>query len=161
MKICFYVTGEPKGQPRPRAFARKFGEQWQARVYDAHTAEGWKSCVAAAWLQNKPAGFQTLTGPLALQLTFFVKRPKAHFLKAGLRPDAPYYCESKPDADNLSKAVLDCLTRIGAWEDDAQICELLVVKRYVAADVNPGACVTIEALSKLGPDRRPAQAGED
>jgi len=45
--ITFFVPGEPKGQPRPRAFARKMGDKFVARVFDAATAEGWKGAIAA------------------------------------------------------------------------------------------------------------------
>ena len=37
--IEFFVEGDPKPQPRPRAFARKIGNKFMARVYDAGTAE--------------------------------------------------------------------------------------------------------------------------
>jgi Holliday junction resolvase RusA-like endonuclease len=149
MILSFFAQGSPKGQPRPRAFARKFGDQWQARVYDSNTAEGWKSCVAAAWLQNKPAGFIPYTGPLTVRMTFFVQRPKSHFLKSGLRTSAPSYCISKPDADNYAKAVLDALTQINAWQDDAQVCELVVVKRYADASGRTGAQITVSEISTV------------
>ncbi len=146
MIITFFAAGSPKGQPRPRAFARKFGETWQARVYDAKTAEGWKSCVAAAWLQNKPAGFKPFDGPVAVKFTFFIQRPKSHFLKSGLRPSAPIFCEAKPDADNYAKAVMDALSQIGVWRDDAQVCELFVIKRYT--NHLTGAQISLSNISR-------------
>src|SRR4029077_12784124 len=43
----FVVIGDPKGQPRPRAFAKKIGiNTYVARVYDAASAEAWKSAIA-------------------------------------------------------------------------------------------------------------------
>lgn len=33
--LAFRITGEPKGQPRPRAFARKMGNVHVARFYDS------------------------------------------------------------------------------------------------------------------------------
>ena len=53
--ISFSVDGEPKAQPRPKAFARNFGNKWQARVYDPGTAEGWKSLIAIAVKPHLPA----------------------------------------------------------------------------------------------------------
>jgi Holliday junction resolvase RusA-like endonuclease len=38
------------------------------------------------------------------------------------------------DADNLAKSVLDALTTIGIWEDDKQVDELHVRKRYGERD---------------------------
>lgn len=37
---------------------------------------------------------------------------------------------SKPDCDNLVKLLLDCMTRLGFWEDDSQISKLIVEKNY-------------------------------
>lgn len=151
--ISFFVPGHAKGQPRPRAFAKRFGHVWTARVYDPGTAEGWKACVALAakdHLRGK------LPGPLMLTLEFRMARPKAHRKSNGLlRPDAPVYHTSTPDADNLAKAVLDALTQLGAWEDDALIAELHVRKTY--ADDDPGCLVSIgECWSSAKPRHEPA-----
>ena len=43
--LAFTVTGEPKGQPRPRAFARKMGAIHVARFYDSDVADEWKRAV--------------------------------------------------------------------------------------------------------------------
>lgn len=128
--IQFHVDGEPKAQPRPRAFARKMGGKFVARVYDAGTAEGWKSAVAAAALPHRPA--RPLDGPLSLMLVYSMPRPKSHYrsgkrsheLKDGMTANHT----QKPDLDNLTKAVLDALTQIGMWRDDSQVCEKREVK---------------------------------
>ena len=138
--ISFFVPGQPKGQPRPRAFARRFGATWTARVYDPGTAEGWKSAIAIAakeHIQNPHAG------PLLVTLEFFLQRPKAHFLRGVLRENSPHHHTGKPDVDNLAKAVLDALTTIVAWSDDAIISELHVRKRYADEIGNCGCRVCI------------------
>lgn len=43
--------------------------------------------------------------------------------------DIKTLCQKKPDVDNLAKIVLDSLNKI-AYDDDAQVCRLLVEKRY-------------------------------
>jgi hypothetical protein len=48
--ISIFVHGEPKGQPRPRAFARG----GMVRMYDPATAEGWKSAIADEWRRSAP-----------------------------------------------------------------------------------------------------------
>lgn len=129
--LSFFAEGLPKGQPRPRAFARKFGDKWSARVYDAGTAEGWKSAVALAAKPHLPS--EPLTGALCLSVNFHMPRPKAHFRKNGdVKEGAPGYPIGKPDADNLVKAVLDCLTQLGVWRDDTQIVYMHVRKVYGA-----------------------------
>lgn len=42
--------------------------------------------------------------------------------------DIKTLCQKKPDVDNLAKIVLDSLNKIAY--DDAQVCRLLVEKRY-------------------------------
>jgi Holliday junction resolvase RusA-like endonuclease len=137
--ISFFVPGLPKGQPRPRAFARKMGGKFVARVYDSATAEGWKGAIAGCAKEYLPEIPTEL--PVAMQITFSMPRPKYHFKRSGLRQDAPDAYTSKPDSDNLAKAVMDCLTLVGMWKDDAQVYDLRVIKKYGGAT---GAQITIE-----------------
>lgn len=124
MTLEVFVPGEPKGQPRPRAFAL----HGKARVYTPGSAEAWKSQIAHACREWRDAG---IAGPVSVSLTFEFARPKSHYTSAGeLRGSAPAWHVSKPDTDNLAKAVLDTLTTIGVWHDDAQVIELLLAKRY-------------------------------
>jgi len=145
----FRANGTPKGQPRPRAFVR--GNR--AAVYDPGTAEGWKSCIAVACQEIEGALIHT---PLSVTLTFFLPRPKSHFRTSGqLKPAAPRFMhDSKPDADNLAKAVLDALTGIRAWLDDDQVCELVVRKyweseRNGAQDDPPGCVIRITEMREV------------
>lgn len=156
--ITFFVSGEPKGQPRPRAFARNFGGKWQARMYDAGTAEGWKQQVAVAWDKAKPADFQPFSGPVSLGIIFHIARPKSHFKSQSaaarvasappiLRDDAPTYCAKKPDADNYAKAVMDAMTVLGVWGDDSQVCDLRAVKLF-SDNQTSGAQIVLKELDE-------------
>lgn len=124
MTIQFRAFGDPKGQPRPRAFSRG----GMTRVYDPGTAEGWKSQIAAAARPHKPEA--PIQGPVHVTLRFFFQRPKSHSGKKGIKPAAPIYHTAKPDADNLAKAILDCITQLGFWRDDSQVSALDVLKKY-------------------------------
>lgn len=124
------VDGEPKGQPRPRAFVRN----GHARVYDAGTAEGWKSLVAAAVGPHLPTA--PLEGPVSVEMDFHMPRPKSLLRKKD--PDGLIPHTAKPDADNLAKAVADTLTQVGLWRDDSQICEMLSRKVYARKNSGPG-----------------------
>jgi Holliday junction resolvase RusA-like endonuclease len=137
------ANGHPKGQPRPRAFVRA----GRAAVYDPGTAEGWKAAVAVAC---EPLAGDRIEAPLALRLTFFMPRPRGHYLRNGmLKTSAPsFHHAQKPDADNLAKAVMDAMTQLGVWFDDSQIAELAVSK-YWDGPENPAGCViTITALEE-------------
>jgi Holliday junction resolvase RusA-like endonuclease len=139
--ISFFVAGEPKGQPRPKAFARG----GHAAVYDPGTAEGWKLLVRAEADKAKPAA--PFTGALSLRCEFYLKRPKGHYNSKGvLKPTAPNFHIGKPDADNFAKAVMDALTNIGTiWGDDSQVSRLYVSKMYTTT--TPGCAITIAEIA--------------
>lgn len=143
MSLSFFVPGEPKGQPRPKAFARKFGNKWSARVYDPGMAENWKSQIAIA---AKGTFTEAITGPVRLELFFNMPRPKSHYRSNGeLKATAPGWHIVKPDSDNLEKAAMDALTQIGVWLDDSQVCEKLTRKNY-ATRLETGCSIRIEPL---------------
>ena len=141
--IRFTVTGTPKPQPRPRAFARG----GTARVYDPATAEGWKSAIAEAARSYCPR--EPWRGAVGVELTFGFARPKAHYrtgkYEGELRAGAPEHHLHKPDCDNLAKAVLDAMTLLGFWRDDCQVVMLVVTKGY--AD-EAGVVVTVTDLAQ-------------
>lgn len=66
-----------------------------------------------------------LNTPLAVDITFFVKRPKT----VRKRP----YPSVKPDLDNLIKMLLDACNKM-IFTDDALICELSAKKIYAEED---------------------------
>lgn len=145
--VEFWVDGHPKGQPRPRAFAKAMGGgKFSARVFDSGQAEGWKGCVALAARPFLPP--TPYAGPVWLRLWFAMPRPGKHYresAKAGrsLKDNAPTWHTGKPDSDNLAKAVLDVLTQIGMWADDAAVCKLEVGKVY---GEKPGCNVKIDTV---------------
>lgn len=51
---------------------------------------------------------------------------------------------TKPDTDNLEKALKDCMTRLHFWRDDAQVASEVCEKYWSAV---PGIYVRIEDLS--------------
>lgn len=46
---------------------------------------------------------------------------------------------TKPDTDNLQKLLKDCMTHVGFWLDDAQVCREVVEKRWVTGPAKQGA----------------------
>lgn len=138
----FFAGGQPKGQPRPRAFAF----QGRARMYDPGTAEHWKAAVAAA---AKDSGCRTgMTCPVCVEIVFQFMRPKSHFGRNGMKDSAPECHAQKPDLDNLAKAVLDALTAIGVWRDDSQVIELLARKVWVSDPLEQGAHIAVSATGE-------------
>jgi Holliday junction resolvase RusA-like endonuclease len=140
--LTFFVDGNPKAQPRGRACRR--GNH--AGIYDPGTADAWKASVRLAAMKGWDG--VTFTGPLRVDVAVYFKRPKSHFFTGKrsevIRPNAPMFHTSKPDRDNLDKAILDALTNAGIWKDDAQVCSGTLSKSYI--QFIEGANVTITAL---------------
>lgn len=40
------------------------------------------------------------------------------------------YKTTRPDCDNYAKELIDAMTAVGFWKDDAQVVDLHIVKRY-------------------------------
>lgn len=142
-EIRFYAQGEPKGQPRPRAFGR--GKM--IRVYDPATAEGWKNQIAVAAKESIPES--PITGPVCVRLELYFSRPRAHYrsgkFSATLKDSAPGYHTSKPDVDNVIKSILDALTILRFWNDDSQVCDTRCRKLYDDGR-GPGCIIGIKEL---------------
>lgn len=128
----FRAYGEPKGQPRARH--TKAGH-----IYTPNSADGFRSAIQAAALR---AGLcaRNLSGALRVDERFFFPCPR-RLEKAALRDLVPHM--SKPDRDNCDKVVLDSLTQIGAWKDDALVAAGVIEKWYASPSVEPGVEVSI------------------
>ena len=148
-----FVYGDPKGQPRVRAFARKMGAKYVARVYDSDVADEWKRAVDLAlereFLANQTK--QDATSSFDCSLTFFFRRPKSHAAKGGYtKLSAPVFHISKPDADNLAKLVLDRITRTGRlWRDDSQVSRLRIDKYWAITDARIGVYISIKRFEMV------------
>jgi Holliday junction resolvase RusA-like endonuclease len=136
--IVVHIPAVPVAQPRHRAtsFAGK------ARIYSPsnHPVTAFKATVRYAFQQVYKG--PPLTGPLRCSLLFLMPRPKSLIWKRRDMPRLPH--TSKPDRDNLDKAVMDALKGI-AWIDDAQVCQGELQKWIAAGDEQP------HVLLELGP----------
>lgn len=154
MKLSFFVSGLPKGQPRGRACVRRRkGGGFVGGTYDPGTADDWKACVrsdALKAIENAQPFFIPIFKPgvpVFCAITFVFPRPKHHFgSKGGLKASAPTWHTAKPDRDNLDKATLDALTQAGVWSDDAQVADGGIRKRFAALGEATGARIEIHGL---------------
>lgn len=146
--IEIWVPGIPKGQPRVKARAVTAGGRTFARVYTPAAAAGFKDRINAAALPHRPA--QTIVGPVFMSIGATFPRPAKHYRKVKgvpvLRDDAPDLYIGKPDRDNLDKAVMDALTVLGFWRDDAQVCGGQIEKRYADTPEQIGCRVVITEM---------------
>jgi crossover junction endodeoxyribonuclease RusA len=111
----------------------------------------WRLRIATA-AEEAMAGLPPWDVPVLVELVFRFGRPNNHYLPANgsrpepiLRPDAPTYHTTVPDADKLARAALDALSSV-VFDDDRQVADLRVTKRYVEPEEGPGVRGRIRSL---------------
>lgn len=150
--IAISVNCIPKGQPRlkSRVIEGTIARRAFAQHYTPDTADSFKRAVQLA--ANRLSG-RRHEGPVQLDLTAYFARTEKKLIKGrGLveichvPPGAPTCAipmTAKPDRDNLDKVVLDALTEIGVWCDDAQVYTGKVSKYFAAANCVPGVKIVL------------------
>lgn len=119
------------GNPAPAGSKRAFQHRHTGRIVvtdDSKRSRPWKQEIAGR-ASEEMRGRPLLRGPIAVELTFYLPRPKGHHGKHGVRRSAPAFPIVRPDIDKLSRAVLDALSGV-VYADDAQIVEKTARKRY-------------------------------
>ena len=118
-------------------------------MFNPGTAEGWKSDIAMAARQAGVIPTEPWDCAIGRYLRFMMPRPKAHYRSNGeLKPRAPKYFRSKPDADNFAKAVMDAMTVLGFWKDDKDVCDLHPLKYYCNPGQSAGCWITVCELAE-------------
>jgi Holliday junction resolvase RusA-like endonuclease len=145
--VVFLVYGRPQPAGSKRAFPvrRKNGSIGVAVTEDNPRSHDWKGDVATA-AADAMVGGPLLDGPLALAILFTLTRPKGHYgtgRNVGVvKPNAPEYPTTKPDATKLLRAVEDALSGI-VWRDDAQVVAQEVTKVYCDRTEPEGAYIRV------------------
>lgn len=122
-------------------------------IYNPPTADFWKKLIKEkanivarlqAWVPPDPKC------PIRCDCRFFFERPLSHFVGGDrmrpLKGTAPMYHSQKPDRDNLDKAVLDSLTAIGIWHDDAQVQSGFIGRYWADNIAGPGVQIEIREI---------------
>jgi len=138
MQREFIVLHEPVGQPRHRVSTIN----GIARMYlpSRHPVHAFKQALRLAFGQRRPSQL-----PIGIVVKAWFPRPKAKTWKR--RPMPAYRHTSKPDCDNVLKAVLDALNGL-AWVDDAQICSALVQKYVCDGESSPRCEIVIREVEQ-------------
>lgn len=152
MILNFHVPGQPVGKGRPRI--GKVGTH--ARMFTPEKTVNYEGLVAYA-AQQAMAGAALLEGACDVKLRIDCQIPaswsgkKQRAAEAGeIRP------VSKPDADNIIKAIFDAMNGV-VWKDDVQAVEIAVSKRY---SLVPGVAVRVALLDDvLGAPTQPDLLG--
>lgn len=137
--IKFVVPGLPVSEPRKRVAVRG----GFAKVYTPTDSPVNAYKAAVRLIASKQFRDGPLTGPLKVDIQFVLPRPKSKRWKNKEMEREPHY--TRPDKDNLEKAVLDALHGI-AFHDDAQVADGRTRKWIAAGDELPGTHVVISEL---------------
>ncbi|MHC4868052.1 MAG: RusA family crossover junction endodeoxyribonuclease [Planctomycetota bacterium] len=158
MRIEFEVIGkaQPAGSKKAFPVRRKDGRLGVAVVDDNPNSAVWKAAVAVVARQAaQDAGLhKLLAGAIGVVFRFEKPRLTSHYgtgRNAGkLKPSAPPFPITRPDALKLARAVEDALTGV-IWRDDAQICDERLFKRW---GEQARVLVMVEDLSDTVPTYR-------
>lgn len=123
--IEFTIPGKAHGKGRPRiTFNGKY-----AHAYTDQKTANYELLVQQSYFK-KYKYFQYKNSPIKVSIDIFLEVPKSEkksnqemMLKGEILPT------KKPDLDNVAKSILDALNDL-AYDDDKQIVELNVTKRY-------------------------------
>ena len=131
VRMCFELPPTPWRRPQVVFAQRRF---YTAKPQAAATA-ALKAALSTAWADREltmiPAGV-----PTSVEVVSVFQRPKCHFASDGvLRPGAPRWHTTAPDADNLLKLQVDALVGV-VVTDDRQICKMSGEKKWAPPEHN-------------------------
>lgn len=120
----------------PRDISTAQQRRWtrSGRTYMPATVKRTHARYMAALQQYVPD--EPMTGPLRVTCTIIYQARK--------RSESGQYRTMRPDLDNLFKGLADCITRSHIWEDDSQVADLRIIKRYTKGEEEPHIDITIE-----------------
>ncbi len=118
-------------------------------MYTPHTADEWKHAIKLEMSQFKRSN---IFGAVRVEMEFYFTRPKNHFGTGRnsdkMKDSAPMFHVTKPDCDNLEKAVFDAISKTGLWKDDSYVVEAEPKKRYCLTGQEPGMRIRIIELEE-------------
>lgn len=143
----YTVAGNPLAQQRvgARYVPGKGRQKGFIQMYDPPKCRKEKEHIAVLIKLSNP---EILTGPIRVDLEFFMPRPLSHYgtgkNNLNLKPNAPTHHIKVPDIDNLRKLLMDALNKI-LWYDDSIICQGTTIKQY---SDNPRTEIFIKILKE-------------
>lgn len=111
--------------------------------YEPHPIHKWKADIVRV-AKSVSRGRPPVVVPLALHIVAVFPRPAKLLTKRWAVMALPHAI--KPDADNVAKAVQDCLNGV-IWRDDCVISELTCRKRYAVIGEESGIHVVVYNIS--------------
>lgn len=123
--VTFTVPGQPVGKGRPRV--GKVGGF--SRLYTPEKTVSYESLVGYSAAQAM-AGRGLIEAPVFVTLDIRVQIPASWSRKKQeLARVGGYWPATKPDIDNVEKAIFDGMNGV-VWKDDVQVVKVTKQKRY-------------------------------
>ncbi len=134
MSFTFSVAGTPRPQPRPRFVKGRAVSTVSSKV--KLWREGVRRVVKAG-IEAHGVALPGFTGPVRVTMIFSFKPPANAMERIG----TPH--THRPDAENLSKLILDVMTECRVYRDDSQVAAAPPEKWWAA---QPGVAVLVESM---------------
>jgi len=135
--IDFRVDGQPVGKGRP-----KFTRNGHAYTPDK-TREYEKKVQQAAWRVMSERTIIPAKRRVSVILACFFEIPKSWSKQKRIEAQCGLHIPSRPDIDNLAKAILDGGNQI-LWTDDSVVWHLAAFKRYCDEGQEPHVQVKVQ-----------------
>lgn len=141
LDIYFEAAIPPKAKGRPRTAA----VNGHARVFTPAETRRWEQDFAAIAARHAPG--QVIDVPTRVDVLAVMPRPKR--LLRARDAEGLVWCESRPDADNIRKAVLDAMA--AWWRDDALVVSGQTIKAHAEKTGLPRVIVRVRTLTTVDP----------
>ena len=151
--IEFYARGLPVPEGSTKSFyiPPKKGSAGKGHVVTTHAnpkMDKWRQDIKAAAVHRndevfegdrfyRPKNKKHRGDGVRVVCTFYMHKPK------NATDDS--YPSTIPDIDKLIRAVLDALTDV-LWDDDSQVLEIMIRKKYQKDGEGPGVQVKVEVI---------------
>jgi len=143
--ITFSVYGQPVAKARARAFVRN----GHISHYTPDKTARYESLVALT-AAHMMQGIPLIQSPIKLTIQAFLAIPQSWSQTKQIKAASGLFTPTtRPDLDNIVKAVKDGLNRV-AWHDDAQVVVCHASKHY---GIQPRVDITILPIDETTPQK--------
>ena len=145
--MSFYVEITIPLPPQPKRRVRSAIMSGKVRTYQDPKTKRYEQSCAIYLRQSAPS--KPIDGSVALDVCFFHERPKRlqqRTHRGEKVPDYAIHKSTRPDIDNLCKALADSLQIAGFYRDDGQLVFLSASDYYVERGGQPRTDLIFSAL---------------
>ncbi len=137
MRLQFFMAMQPPTVTHHDKRLHAYMKDGKARavLHDSEELRDARAKLRAHLVRHRPP--QPMAGAVRLVVKWLFDKGADH-------GDGEYKT-SKPDTDNLQKALKDCMTELGFWRDDAQVASEICEKFWAA---RPGIFVQVEDIGE-------------